>query len=429
MTPRSPVWHPFTQHAIAPPPLEIARTEGAYLSTADGRRIFDGISSWWVVTHSHREPRIMTAIRKATEDLDQVIFAGFTHRPAETLAHGLVDLVNENLAIPDGDPARLAHVFYSDSGSTAVEVGLKMALGYWFNIGRPRRKIVALEHAYHGDTVGTMSAGARGIFNAPYAPMLFDVERIPFPARGREHDTLDALARAVAGGDVAALIVEPLVLGAGGMLMYAPDMLARMADVCRTSGTLLIADEVMTGWGRTGTLLASSQAGVRPDILCLAKGITGGTIPLAATLATDAIFEAHYSEDRRRTFFHSSSYTANPIACAAAVANLDIWRNEPVGQRISALADAQESRLAHFRDDARFENVRRMGTIAALDLKARDAGYLAGIGPRLYAFFLERDILLRPLGNTIYVMPPFCTTGDDLDRVYDTIAAAAEALV
>jgi adenosylmethionine-8-amino-7-oxononanoate aminotransferase len=404
----SGVWHPFTQHALAPPPPVIARGEGAGLITDDKRRILDGISSWWVTTHGHNHPRIMAAIRAQTEKLDQVIFANFTHRPGEDLAAGLLEIA----------PPGLAHVFYSDSGSTAVEVALKMALGFWHNQGRARTKVIALEHAYHGDTIGTMAAGARGVFNAAYAPLLFDVARLPFPIDPAA--TLAALEHEAP--NAAALIVEPLLLGSGGMLMYGADMLAAMKHICEKHGTLFIADEVLTGFGRTGTVFACEQAGVQPDILCLAKGLTGGAIPLAATLATPAIFDAHYSTDRRKTFFHSSSYTANPIACAAGVANLGVWREEPVRTRITTLGRLQEEHLARFRADPRFANVRRLGTVAALDVKVPDPGYLAEMGPRLMAHFLDRNILLRPLGNTIYILPPYCVTAAELDMIYAAIA-------
>jgi adenosylmethionine-8-amino-7-oxononanoate aminotransferase len=270
-----------------------------------------------------------------------------------------------------------------------------------------------------------MSAGARGDFNAAYEPVLFDEMRLPFPAPGREKDVLETLN--AAAPDAAALIVEPLILGSGGMLIYSPETLREMAQICRRHGSLFIADEVMTGFGRTGSLFACDQAGITPDILCLAKGLSGGSLPLAATLATADIFQAHYSTDRSRTFFHSSSFTANPIACAAACANLKIWQDEPVRQRIAALGALQEERLARFQADSRFTNVRRLGTITALDLDVPDPGYLAGIGPQLAAYFLERGILLRPLGNTIYVMPPYCVTAADLDLVYDAIAGLPPA--
>lgn len=411
----SPVWHPFTQHAVQSEFPNIVRGEGAWLEADDGRRIFDAIASWWVVTHGHRHPKIIAAIKAQADLLDQVIFAGFTHPPAEQLARRLIDIT----------PAELTHVFFSDSGSTSVEVGLKMALGYWLHSGEKRRRILALEGAYHGDTIGGMSVGERGVFNAPYEPLLFDVSRLPFPHPGNEEATLEALRRACREEAIAALIVEPLILGAGGMLIYPPRVLAEMASICKAHGVLLIADEVMTGWGRTGTLFACEQAGVVPDIACYSKGLTGGSLPLAVTLCRAAIFDAHYSQDRRKTFFHSSSYTANPIACAAALANLDVWRSEPVLERIGALAAAQANGLDRLRDDRRFTNHRQLGTIAAVDLVVQDSGYLANIGPRLYAQFMARGLLLRPLGNTIYLMPPYCSTAGEIASVYDAIAEVA----
>jgi adenosylmethionine-8-amino-7-oxononanoate aminotransferase len=417
----SPVWHPFTQHALTPHMPLIETGEGAWLTTANGARILDAISSWWVITHGHRHPRIVAAIKQQADKLDQVIFAGYTHQPAEDVARGLVEM-----APPSSSNKPLAHVFFSDSGSTAVEVGLKMALGFWRNGGKPRQRILALEHAYHGDTIGAMAAGARGVFNAAYEPLLFEVERLPYPKDGGT-ETLAVLEKLAPGA--AALIVEPLLLGAGGMLTYAPDILARMKRICEKHGVLFIADEVLTGFGRTGTLFACEQAGIVPDILCLAKGLSGGVLPLAATLANAEIFAAHYSTDRARTFFHSSSFTANPIACAAARANLDIWQSEPVRERIATLAGYQQARLDSFKDDYRFSGLRRIGTVTALDLKVPDPGYLAELGPKLARFFQERGVLLRPLGNTVYVLPPYCVTAGELDLVYDIIRQAAEIFV
>jgi adenosylmethionine-8-amino-7-oxononanoate aminotransferase len=316
-------------------------------------------------------------------------------------------------------------VFFSDSGSTSVEVALKMALGYFRHRGEPRSRIAALEHAYHGDTVGTMSAGARGVFNEAYEPLLFEAVRIPFPRAGQEQDTLGAFEAICRRDAPAALVIEPLILGAGGMLIYEAWVLRELKRICETYRVLLIADEVMTGFGRTGTLFACEQAGISPDILCLAKGLTGGAIPLAVTLCRPGIFEAHYAPDRARMFYHSSSYTANPIACAAAAANLDIWASEPVRERVAALAACQSAQLEPFKEDGRFSDVRQLGTIAALDLRVKDTGYLAGVATKLYNFFMERGLLLRPLGNTIYVMPPYCTTAGELAQVYDAIAEAA----
>jgi adenosylmethionine-8-amino-7-oxononanoate aminotransferase len=418
--PRSPVWHPFTQHGLAPEFPAIARAEGAWLHAADGRRWLDAISSWWVTTHGHCHPRIQAAIRRQAETLDQVIFANFTHEPAEELARGLVAMM----------PAGLDYVFYSDSGSTSVEVGLKMALGTWLHEGQPRYRILTLRNGYHGDTIGTMSAGERGGFTAAYEPLLFEVEALPFPAEGAEQATLDALEAACrrAAPPPAALIAEPLILGAGGMLVYSAATLTAMKAICERWGVLFIADEVMTGWGRTGTLLACEQAGVVPDILCLSKGITGGSLPLAATLCAARIFEAHYSQDRRKTFFHSSSYTANPVACAAALENLDIWREEPVLERIAQLAAAQATRIARLASLPGVRNARRLGTIAACEIEAPSSDYFSGLGPSMQRHFMQRGILLRPLGNTLYLMPPYCTTDAELDLAYDAIGEFVESV-
>ncbi|MCY1219360.1 Adenosylmethionine-8-amino-7-oxononanoate aminotransferase [compost metagenome] len=417
---RSPVWHPFTQHALEPPMKRVVSTEGAYLIDEDGNRVLDAISSWWVITHGHRHPEIMRAIRQAIDDYDQVIFAEFSHAPAEQLATGLLEIA----------PPGLKHVFYSDSGSTSIEVALKMALGYFHNIGRSRDRIVVMEHGYHGDTIGTMSAGERGVFNAAYEPLLFGVDRLPFPEPGMEQKTLDMFQTFCRSGRVAALLIEPLVLGAGGMKMYRPEVLAGMKEIAERHGCLVIADEVMTGWGRTGKLFACEHAGLSPDILCTSKGLTGGALPLAATLCSEAIFEAHLSTDRRKTFFHSSSYTANPIACAAAVANLEVWRSEDVGQRISNIETLHRKNLAAFERDERFNNIRLSGTIAALDLAVQEAtGYLADVGPQMRKLFRERGLLIRPLGNVIYLMPPYCVAADELDRAYEAIDEVASILL
>ncbi|WP_414464194.1 adenosylmethionine--8-amino-7-oxononanoate transaminase [Hyphomicrobium sp. B1] len=415
----SPIWHPFTQHALEPDMRRIRAAEGAWLEADDGQRIFDGVSSWWVITHGHRYPKIIASMREQAEALDQVIFAGFTHAPAEAVAAGLLKIV----------PPGLSHVFFSDSGSTSVEVALKMALGYWKNIGAKRTRILALEHGYHGDTIGTMSAGARGVFNAAYEPLLFEVGRIPYPKPHHAQPTFDALEIACRKGDVAAFICEPLVLGAGGMLFYDADTLKEMHRICKAHDVLFIADEVMTCFGRTGTVFACEQAGISPDILCVAKGLTGGSIPLAVTLSTTAIYDAHLSKDRSRTFFHSSSYTANPIACAAAAANLEIWRTEPVLERILALSQNQALCLNELQTDPRFANLRQLGTISAFELADLQPGYLADVALKLRARLLERGVLLRPLGSTVYIMPPYCTTKDELRFVYNALSEAVDEVL
>ncbi len=409
------IWHPFTQHGLGEPIPEVIRAEGTLLHTRDGRAIIDGISSWWVQTHGHCHPKIVAAIQEQAARLDQIIFAGWTHEPAQQLSKALGDFL----------PSDLSHIFFSDSGSTAVEVALKMALGYWHNLEQPRSRIVVMEHSYHGDTIGAMSVGARGVFNRAYAPLLFDVETIPFPVDDGAN-SISALQQLCEGSEPpAAIIVEPLVLGAGGMLVYSPDILRALADTARAHDVLFIADEVMTGWGRTGTLFACEQAGVVPDILCMAKGLTGGLIPLAVTAASAPIYDAHFSPDRSRTFFHSSSFTANPIACAAALANLGIWRDEPVQQRIDHIAARHRAFAEQLAAHSNIADVRQCGTILAMDFVDTGGGYLSALGPQLLRFFADRNLLLRPLGNTVYVMPPYCITDEELDALYLGIEAAA----
>lgn len=410
------IWHPFTQHGLGEPIPEIARAEGASLYQADGSRIIDAISSWWVQTHGHCHPKIVSAIQEQSARLDQMIFAGWTHEPARDLAEGLSDFL----------PESLEHIFFSDSGSTAVEVALKMALGYWHNRGEARQKILVMEHSYHGDTIGAMSVGARGVFNQAYAPLLFDVGTIAFPEAGAEQETLGQLEAFCKNSEhpPAALIVEPLILGAGGMKVYSPDILAQMAAICRAHGVLFIADEVMTGWGRTGAIFACEQAGVEPDILCMAKGLTGGVIPLAVTAASDPIFQAHCSKDRAQMFFHSSSFTANPIACAAANANLAIWRDEPVQDRIDSIIASHRAFAERLTRKSNVSGLRQCGTILAFEIDDGAGDYMSSLGPKLLGYFRDRNILLRPLGNTIYIMPPYCIRREDLDSVYGVIDQA-----
>lgn len=415
---KSPIWHPFTQHAIFPDSLEVMKAEGLYLHLRDGRKIMDAISSWWINTHGHCHPKIVQAVQEASAQVDQVIFAGFTHEPAEKLAEKLVDISGDGLD----------YVFFSDSGSTAVEVGLKMAIGYWHNTGRQRKTIVALEHGYHGDTFGTMAAGSRSVYNAAYNPFLFDVVHLPFP-EGDGQNTVDAFRKLLSSqaNDIAAFICEPLVLGAGGMMMYEASVLKALYNLCSDYGVFFIADEVMTGWGRTGTLFACEQAGIVPDILCLSKGLTGGYLPLAVTLCSGDIYRAFYSKDRAKTFFHSSSYTGNAIACASALAALELWDEEPVMERIQNIERWHGQHLVALAARADVGNIRQCGTIAAFDVIDPDNdGYLSNIGPRLQEYYLNHGVLLRPLGNTVYIMPPYCITKEELETIYETITRSLD---
>lgn len=425
------VWYPYTQMQGLAAPIEIARAEGAWLEASDGRRYLDAISSWWVTLHGHAHPGIAAAIAHQARELEQVILAGFTHRPAEELAERLVGLA----------PPGLTRVFYSDDGSTAVEVALKMALQSWQQRDEPqRRRIVALEHAYHGDTLGAMAVSAASAFTAPFAELLFAVERVPTAycyrcpvGRRREScaiECLEPLARllAVHGNQVAAVIVEPLLQGAGGMIVQPSEFLRGVRQLCDQHGVLLIADEVLTGFGRTGTLFACEQAGIAPDILCLSKGLTGGFMPLAATLTTEAVYAAFLHQDRRQTLFHGHSFTGNPLGCAAALASLQVFADEPVLERIAAIAAQHAARLQRLRHHPRVGDVRQAGTVAALELADAGAGYLADVGPRLQRYCLQQGVLLRPLGPVVYVLPPYCIQRSELDRIWDVIEASLELI-
>jgi adenosylmethionine-8-amino-7-oxononanoate aminotransferase len=425
-------WHPFTQAALDPPPLRIVRGEGAHLIREDGSRILDAISSWWVTLHGHAHPQIAAAVAEQARKLEQVIFAGFTHEPAEELAARLRKWL----------PAELTHMFFSDDGSTSVEVALKMALQYWSNRGKPeRREIIAFEHGYHGDTAGAMSVSDDSPFTAPFAGMRFPVHRAqsascshcPVGLR-RESCRIEcaqSLEKLLAqhGERVAAVIIEPMVQGAGGMIVHPADFLQKVRELCTRHEVLLIADEVMTGFGRTGKMFACEHAGIAPDLMCLSKGLTAGFLPMALTVATDRVEEAFRGEDRLRTFFHGHSFTANPLACAAACASLRIFDEEPVFERIAAIAKIHAERLAQFKKHPAVGDTRGLGTIAAIELRAEDAGYLSSLRPKLYRFFLERGVLLRPLGNVIYILPPYVIAPDDLHRVHDVIAEAINTLL
>lgn len=420
-------WHPYTQHHTRPAPLEISRAAGAYLFTAEGRGIFDAISSWWVTTHGHAQPEIADAIAEQARTLDHAIFTHFTHEPAALLAEELVKVL----------PTGLTRVFYSDDGSTAVEAAIKMALQFYLNRDGPkqgsRRLIASFSDAYHGDTFGAMSVSERGIFTAPFADHLFEVAAIVNPTQG---DTVAAFAQLIERekGNLAALIVEPLLMGTAGMLMYSEDILVALRKLCSDNDILLIADEVLTGFGRTGPLFATEKAGISPDIICLSKGITGGFLPLGATVATEEIFSSFLSEDRRRTLFHGHSYTANPIACTAARVSLSLLNEESTAQR-HLINATHRQHLDRLKNHSSVKNARTIGTVAAFDIMTSNregasemvadsnpaGGYLDPVGSRLAAYALERDILLRPLGNVVYILPPYCSTADDLANVYSVI--------
>lgn len=417
------VWHPFTQAQTAPAPLAIRSARGSRLYAEDGREFLDLISSWWVNIHGHAHPTIAAAIAQQAQTLEQVIFAGFTHQPAVQLAQELVSLL----------PQGLTRVFFSDDGSTAVEVALKMALQYWRNHGEAQRsRFLAFAGGYHGDTVGAMSAGKGCGFFDTYGSLLFEVGLVPFPATWEgdaevEAKEAAALAQldtylASAGESIAAVIIEPLVQGSAGMRMCRPQFLQALAQRLREAGILLIFDEVMTGFGRTGAMFASLKAQVTPDIICLSKGLTAGFLPLSVTVASEAIYAAFLGETFDRALIHGHSFTANPLGCAAALASLQVFREEQTLAKLPQIEAWQRAGLATLAESPLVKQPRVMGTIAAFDVVAADAGYTSAVGARLKAFFHERGLLLRPLGNVVYVLPPYCITEAELQHAYTVIA-------
>ena len=425
------IWHPFTNRALDPVPLMVERAEGAYLHTNDGRKVIDAISSWWVNLHGHANPRIAAAVAAQARQLEHVILAGFTHEAAEELANRLRKWV----------PAPLTHMFFSDDGSTAVEVALKLAVQYFANRQRPeKREIVALAHGYHGDTAGAMSVSDASPFTEPFESMRYPVHRVhsAYCYRcpvGLQRDSchiecvrqLESLL-AERADRIAAVIVEPLLQGAGGMIVHPTEFLQRVREACTRHGVLLIADEVLTGFGRCGKMFACDLANVEPDLMCLSKGLTGGFMAMGATLCTDQLEAAFRTENRAHTFYHGHSYTGNALACAAGIASLRIFEEEPVFDRIATIARINAERLAELRRMHQVGDARQIGTMGAIELVARDAGYLSAMRPKLYGFFIERGVLLRPLGNVVYVLPPFVIEPDELHRVYDVIVEAIQTL-
>ncbi len=423
---RKHVWHPFTQMKTAPEPLPVVCGKDELLVLADGRQVIDAVSSWWVTLHGHANPVIAEAIARQAATLEQVIFAGFIHEPAAVLSERLSGLWG----------GHLTRSFFSDDGSTAVEVAIKLSVQYRQNTGEPHRtQVIALDHAYHGDTLGAMSVGERSAFTAPFQKLMFDVIRMPSPVAASGPTTAEhrQIAMETLGSyleyhhnEVTALIVEPLVHGASGMLMWAPGALREIRDVTARYGIHLIADEIMTGFYRTGELFACRHEQVMPDITCLSKGLTGGFLPLSVTMCTEEIYEAFLSDDRMKTFFHGHSYTANPIACAAALASLDLLETEETRRRVKGIEEVHRSFLPAYQAQPGVADVRVTGTIFAVEFAEATPGYFSGLGPKLYQFYLSEGVLLRPLGNVVYILPPYCISRENLEKVHRLILKSLE---
>ena len=413
---QSAVWHPYTQMQDADI-IPIKRGEGTYLYDDKGNQYIDAVASWWTNIHGHAHAHIANAIAEQAKKLEQVIFAGFTHEPAEILAQKLLQRIPHHQKI-----------FYSDNGSTAVEVAIKMALQYWSNKGEARKKIICFRDAYHGDTFGSMSVSGRGVFTSPFQELLFDVEFIDTPDNTDKQEVLmqlHSLIRTFANShiDIAAFIFEPLVLGSAGMKMYSAELLDELLAMCKKNNIITIADEVMTGFGRTGKFLATDYCKNKPEIICLSKGITGGFLPFAATTCTQNIYDAFLSTEKQKMFLHGHSYTANPLGCAAAIASLEVFETENTIEKIARIETQHAVFAETLKNNKRVKEVRQRGTILAIEIQTDEAsGYLNNIRDRASQFFIERKIILRPLGNVIYILPPYCIPNNDLQKVYEAIS-------
>lgn len=405
------IWHPYTQMKGASV-IGIDRGKGAYIFDEDGNKYIDAVSSWWVNTHGHSNDYIADKIYEQLKTLEHVIFAGFTHPKAVELAERLLN------HLPPGQ----RKIFYSDNGSTAVEVAVKIAVQYHNNTGNNNKKIIAFRDAYHGDTFGAMSVSGRSLFSAHFNNFLFDVEFIDTPVKGKEQISFSQLKRIAEAGNVAAFIFEPLVLGAGGMIMYEPEILAKMISFCKEKNIITIADEVMTGFYRTGMFFATDYINEKPDIFCLSKGLTSGVMALGVTSCTQKIFDAFLSDNNDKTFYHGHSYTANPIACTAALAGMDLYESPDCISNVKRIEAKHTDFYNTIKGHRSICDIRLTGTVIAIELKGKEnTSYLNSLRNEIYNFFIRKGIVLRPLGNIIYILPPYCISNSDLDFIYECI--------
>lgn len=406
-----PVWYPYTQMKTAPDPIKIVEGDGVYITDEGGNHFIDAISSWWVNIHGHANKFIADAIHKQAQKLEQVIFAGCTHQPAIDLAYKLL----EKVRMPGGK------VYYSDNGSTAVEIAVKMAIQYFYNEGQPRTKILTWENDFHGETFGAMSVSDQGSLNRAFEPLLFETIKIPIPGSEDDTESFDKIRDVVSYGDVAAFVFEPLVQGAGGMAMYSPAILQKVLEIVRPSGALIIADEVMTCFFRTGTFLATEQVSVQPDIIAMAKGLTGGFLPLAVTICNEKVFNGFISDEKSKALFHGHSYTANPLGCAAAIASIQLTEEQHFRDNLTMMLNLIRAKALSYRTAYPQLNPRNCGTIFAINIPAQNEGYFSGEFDRIRQFFLERNIFLRPLGNVLYIMPPLVISAEELHYIFQKI--------
>jgi adenosylmethionine---8-amino-7-oxononanoate aminotransferase len=411
------IWHPYTQHKTAALPIAIKRGEGALLWDENNKEYIDAIASWWVNPYGHSNKFIADAIYKQLTTLEHVLFGGFTHEPAVVLAEKLMEIL----------PKNQQKVFFSDNGSTAVEVAIKVALQYFFNKGQKKTTIIAFENAFHGDTFAAMAASGISFYTQAFQGMFIDVVRIPVPTKGQEQTSFNALAEAIKNYNCAGFIFEPLVQGAAGMVMYEPGSLDKLIQICKENKVLTIADEVMTGFGKTGKTFACDYLSEKPDMMCLSKALTGGTIPMAITTFTQDIFEAFFDEDINKALFHGHTFTANPTGCAAALASLSLLQTQEMQDNITRVNKSHMAFQKRIQSHPKVTTTRVLGVIFALEIKTEStASYYGSLRNKLYNFFIENGIILRPVGNIVYILPPYIITDEQLQKVYEVVEKALE---
>lgn len=404
------LWHPLTQHQTAPPPLAIVKAKGALIWDVEGNSYVDGIGSWYTTMYGHGNEHIIKAMTEQMKQLDFVMFSGFTHEPAVELSERLLKIL----------PSNQSRIFFNDNGSTAIEAGIKMALQYHFNMGKKRDTLIAFEDGFHGDTFGAMSASGLSSYNGPFEDFLLKVERIPVPQEDNLELVLNKLETILSKNSCAAFVFEPLVQGAAGMKFHSAEGLDRLIEKCKVNGVICIADEIMTGFGKTGKNFAADHLNEQPDIICLSKALTAGMFPLSITSSSEQLFEAFLSDEVSKGFFHAHTYSAHPIGCAAALAGLDLLNSEEVVERRKYISNAHEDFVQKIAAHPKVKNARSKGVILAIDLEMNINRY-GKTRDELYQFFMARGVNLRPLGNTIYVLPPYLITNVQLDKIYKAI--------
>lgn len=409
------LWHPLTQHKTAAPPLGMIKAKGAVFWDEDGNEYIDGIASWYTSMYGHGNPYIIDKMTVQMKQLDFVLFSGFTHEPAVQLSERLVPLL----------PKNQAKIFFNDNGSTAVEAGIKMALQYHHNHGDKKDTLIAFEDGFHGDTFGAMSASGLSSYNGPFEDFLLKVERIPVPQADNLEVVVSQLRHIIDTHDCAAFIYEPLAQGAAGMKFHSATGLDILLAICKKAGILCIADEIMTGFGKTGKNFASENMEHKPDIMCLSKALTAGMFPLSITSCSEEVYNRFLSDEVSKGFFHAHTFSAHPVGCAAVLAGLDLLESPEILEQRNYIKKSHERFVAEVKDHPKVENARCMGVILAIDLKLEMERY-GNLRDKLYQFFMEKGVILRPLGNTVYVLPPFVITDEQLTKIYDAIKSALE---